>query len=319
MLICRHQNLAHLGIPPSECVTWIRQSFNLKKRATLPAKLSVHPIGTDFFNTMPCLLPPRETDGRQFFGVKVVSRIAAAVPSLNSTLLLYDAATGELLALMDADWITAMRTGAVATLVAQTFRTSNQVQYGMIGLGNTARASLLCLLDSEPALQHHVLLLQYKNQAESFIHRFAGYSNVTFEVVEKSEQLIAASDVIISCPTSADRLFCADDSAYKPGCVVIPVHSRGFQNCDLFFDRVVCDDTDHIAGFKNFNHFHGFCEMSDVLDGTHPGRQSSSERVLCYCIGLGLHDVFFASKFYERLQPILTQTSLDKETDKFWV
>ena len=34
---------------------------------------------------------------------------------------------------------------------------------------------------------------------------------------------------------------------------VIPVHTRGFQNCDLFFDKVFADDTDHVKDSNILN------------------------------------------------------------------
>ena len=46
-----------------------------------------------------------------------------------------------------------------------------------------------------------------------------------------------------------------DENLYRKGCLVIPVHTRGFQNCDLCFDKVYADDTAHVCGFKYFNEF----------------------------------------------------------------
>jgi len=71
-----------------------------KKKAILPTKISIHPSGENFFNTMPCLLPP-QANGQQFFGVKIVNRIVGKSPSLSSEILIYDASTGELIAMLD--------------------------------------------------------------------------------------------------------------------------------------------------------------------------------------------------------------------------
>lgn len=318
MFVIRHQEIAGLGLSPRSCVQWVRESFGLKKQAVLPTKISIHPQGEDFFNTMPSLLPP-QANGQQFFGVKVVSRIVGNNPSLSSEIFLYDAHTGELLAMIDGDWITTMRTGAVATLAAQLFRVSEQSDYGFIGLGNTARAALLCLLDTEPAIHHQVRLLRYKDQAELFIERFKDFDNVTFEIVDDALQLVGHSDVVISCLTAAPQLLCPDDSLFREGVVVIPVHTRGFQNCDIFFDRVICDDKGHVSNFRYYDRFRNFCEMSDVLDGSYPGRQSPSERIICYNIGLSIHDVLFASKILDCTKKGAQELRLDKETSKFWI
>lgn len=314
MKLITAEQIRQLQITPKTCVDWVTESFLMKAEAQLPAKISLHPQGNDFFNTMPCLLPEKY----HRYCVKVVSRIEGAVPTLCSRILLYNSATGELLCMMDGDWITTMRTGAVATLAAQTLRKTGNLIYGFAGLGNTARATLLCLLDSEPETAHHVLLLRYKDQAENFIKRFEHHSNVSFEVVEDCEKLVASSDVLFSCITNADGLLCPDDSLFRPGCLIIPVHTKGFQNCDLFFDRVLADDTAHVRGFKYFDRFHNYAELSDVLSGKDPGRTSDEQRILSYNIGLGLHDAVFATKINELL-PEAPEISLPQNLEKFWI
>lgn len=231
---------------------------------------------------------------------------------------MYDSNKGELLALFDADWITTMRTGAVATLAAQTFRHTRS-NYAFIGLGNTARATVLCLLDSEPNIHHKIKLLKYKNQAQLFIDRFENYKNVEFSIIDNVKDLIASSDVIISCVTEADGLFCDDNSLFRKGCVVIPVHTRGFQNCDLFFDKVFADDTAHVHGFKYFDKFKKFAEINDVIAKRIPGREFDEERILSYNIGLGLHDVVFATKLYSLLKDKAKEIEIKRETSKFWI
>lgn len=308
--------IADLHISPATCVDWVKESFSLKSSAQLPPKISLHPQGNDFFNTMPCLLPERF----HRFGVKVVHRIAGGIPALGSDIWLYDSTTGELLAMLDGDWITTMRTGAVATLATQTLRKSgDNPQYAFVGLGNTARATVLCLLDSEPNMQHRIKLLRYKNQAELFIERFEKFSNVTFEIVDDIHDLITASDIIISCITNADELLCEDDRAFREGCLVVPVHTKGFQNCDLFFDRVFADDTSHVRGFRYFDRFKGFAELGSVLEGSDPGRTSDTERILSYNIGLGLHDILFADKIYCMANAGATDVPIGHTEIKYWI
>lgn len=315
MKIISQKQIRDLNISPAQCVEWVKESFSLKETAQLPAKISLHPQGNDFFNTMPCLLPAPYN----YFGVKEVHRIKEATPALGSDLLLYNSQTGELLAMLDADWITTMRTGAVAALAIQTFRKSNAKTYGFLGLGNTGRATMLCMLDSEPNIMHHVILLRYKDQAELFIERFKDFTNVTFTICDDPKDLVAQSDVIVSCITEAQGLLCDEDNLYKEGCLVVPVHTRGFQNCDLFFDKVYADDTAHVCGFKYFNQFKQFAEIQDVISGKSKGRESDTERILSYNIGLGLHDVVYASKIYEVLKDVSNEIELIRETEKFWI
>lgn len=171
MKIISQQQIRALTISPATCVEWVKESFALKQYAELPAKISVHPEEGEFFTSMPCLLPsPYASEiervsrfSRRYFGVKEVHRLLSTVPSLGSDMMLYDAQTGELLALIDTDWITAMRTGAVAAVSAKALRKSNAQTYGFVGLGNTARATLLCILEQEPERHFLVKLVRYKD------------------------------------------------------------------------------------------------------------------------------------------------------------
>ena len=270
-----------LGISPVTCINWIKESLSLKANAQLPVKMAVHPNDGEFFTSMPCLLPSLDepsdfqilTDShfnKRYFGLKLVHRLLSAVPSLGSDLLLYDASTGDLLALMDADWITTMRTGALAAAAAKSLRKSDAETYGFIGLGNTARASLLCLLEQEPKTLFKVKILKYKDQHDSFIQRFKDYSNVSFTVCDNIDEIAKTSDVLFSCITHSNGNLIEDVSLFKPGITLIPIHTQGFMNCDTVFDRIFGDDTNHVSGFKYFNKFHGYSEIGDVFAGKDP-------------------------------------------------
>jgi ornithine cyclodeaminase len=147
-----------------------------------------------------------------------------------------------------------------------------------------------------------VRLLKYKDQAERFVAEFAGLSNVTFEIAETMDTLVEGADVVVSCITDAKGVLLEDTTKFKPGVLVVPVHTRGFQNCDLVFDKVFADDTAHVQGFKYFSQFKQFGEIGNVLLGNIRGRESDEERILSYNIGLGLHDVYFSHKIYSMLQ-----------------
>lgn len=315
--IIQQQQIDALNISPKECIEWVKQGFLMKDNAQMPAKLSVHPQGEDFMTSMPCLLP--KYNGRKYFGLKLVSRIEGQTPTLKSDITLYDAETGQLLAIMDGDWITAMRTGAVAALAARTFQRKGVDTYSMIGLGNIARAVALCLIADNEDRHITIRLMRYKDQAEQFIERFKGHDNVTFEIIDNPTAFLSEADVVISCVTVATELLFPDNSLYKKGVTVIPVHVRGFQNCDLFFDKVFGDDTGQIQTWKYFNQFHEYDEIHHVLQGKNPGRTNDDERILSYNYGLALHDIVFASKIYEKAINTSQGFEYQKQDQKTWV
>jgi ornithine cyclodeaminase/alanine dehydrogenase-like protein (mu-crystallin family) len=312
MQFINFDEISTLNISPTECVQWVNSAFLLKDSSYLPPKYSLKLPEDIFINTMPSYIPELG-----LFGVKVVSRYPNNIPALDSTIMLFDIASGKPVVLMDGNWITAMRTGAVAALTVEKLEKVNATTYGIMGLGNTSRATVLCLLNKRPQNKFHLKLLKYKNQEQQFIDRFKEFNNVTFEIVESNESLIRESDVIISCITSANAII-GEDIWFKKGVLVVPVHTRGFQNCDLFFDKIVVDDTDHVKGFKHFNQFKQLYEFHTVLQNKNPGRVSSEERILAYNIGIALHDIYFAGmiiKFYHSKANI----EFEKSNHKFWV
>lgn len=297
MRIITDKEIQALGITPKECVEWVKQSFCMKHEAQLPPKSSVHPQGIDFYTSMPCLLPAQY----DCYGVKVVSRVKGRTPAIKSELLLYKASTGELLSLMEADWITQMRTGAVAALAIQTLQKENVNVYSFVGLGSAAKATMMCMQAILPRERPvTVKLLRYKDQAEQFAAQYS-HPQMQFKIVDTHGDLLKDCDVLVSAVTEMPELFCADDALYPKGILLVPIHTRGFQNCDLFFDHVFADDKGHVEGFKYFNQFRAFNELSEVLLGKVKGRQSNEERILAYNIGLGLHDVWFANKIFTEI------------------
>lgn len=312
----QQDQIERLGITPSDCIGWARDAFLMKDEAQMPAKLSVIPQEADFITSMPCLLPASK--GHKYFGIKVVSRIEGQCPTLQSLIYLYEATTGQLLAIIDGNWITAMRTGAVAALATQLFQRKGADTYSLIGLGNIARAVASCLIDMNKGRHITFRLMRYKDQAERFVERFKDSDNVSYEIVDDKRTFIAEADVVISCVTVAQQLLFPDDSLFRKGVTLIPVHTRGFQNCDLFFDKVFGDDTGQIQKFKYFDRFRQYDELHHVLSGKAPGRTSDDERIISYNYGMGLHDIVFASRIYE-LSGDDTSFCWNVQDQKVWV
>lgn len=314
------QDIQKMHIPPEQCFEWVSKTIRHKKDALLPAKIHMALEGNVFCNVMPSIL---HFPDASWGGVKVVTRYPERVPALDSKILLFDAKSGEFLALMDANWITAMRTGAVAAhsilhLAKKDFRT-----VGIIGLGNTARATML-VLASMVKRELEVKLLRYKDQAQLFMERFADYPNLHFTVVDDAASLVKGTEVVVSCATYFENDICSDD-CFDEGVLVVPVHTRGFTNCDLFFDKVFADDRGHVDHFKNFSKFKYFAEMCDVVNGRDAGRESDTERILAYNIGISIHDICFAAEIFQKLKKDPEQfdrlkgIDLHEPEEKFWL
>lgn len=317
MKIITFKDIASLGISPSRCYEWAETMIKNKKQAMLPPKISMKPMDGVFTNVMPSILPA--ADGL-WGGVKVVTRYPNRQPSLESRILLMDAETGEFLALMDGTWITTMRTGAVAAHSILLFARTDFSTVGMIGLGNVSRATIEVLSAKIPDRDLNIKLLKYKGQEEDFKARFASYANLHFTFVDTPEQMVEGSDVVLSGATYLPNDVC-EDRYFKEGVLVQPIHTLGFTNCDLFFDKVFADDTGHVHHFRNFDKFKCFAEVCDVVNGEKHGRENDAERILAYNIGVSMHDINFAANIYKMvLQSGLTMPEVDFKdtTEKFW-
>ena len=326
MKVISFDDIKQLNISPLCCYQWVSEVISHKREFYLPAKIHMAMPDDSFCNIMPSIVKfsddncARCTKG----GVKVVSRYPKREPSLDSKLLLFNADNGEFLAFMDTNWITAMRTGAVAAHSVLTLAKERFSTISIIGLGNTARAFLLVLASVIPDRQITVKLLKYKNQAELFMERFSEFHNIHFTVVDNTEAAVRNSDVIVSCATYFENDI-AKDEWFDEGVLVVPVHTRGFTNCDLFFDKVFADDTGHVDHFKNFDKFKYYTEMTDVVNGVSVGRENNNERILAYNIGVSIHDIYYAAQIYHMIEldknklDSLTEIDLHEPNNKFWI
>ena len=318
MKIITHTDILNTKISPLQCYEWVSDILKYKSEAILPAKISIKPLNGVFHNFMPSLLPKYGVGG-----VKIVTRYPSRNPALDSKILLYDYETGNIKALLDGNYITTMRTGAVAAHSIALFSKQGFKVIGMMGLGNQARATVKVLLALYPKRRLILKLLKYKEQHLLFgeyVRNLTGSDNIEIIWCDSYRDTVYGSDIIISSVTYFENDICEND-CFDEGCLVLPIHTRGFMNCDRFFDKIYADDKDHVKEFKYFNQFKKFAEVSDVLNGNSEGRVNDNERILVYNIGLSIHDINFAEKIYQiaYLKKIGEEISLESPTSKFWL
>lgn len=313
MKIITHQDILNLNITPGEAYDWSEFVIKNKNTAILPPKISIKPDTMEgvFCNVMPCYFG-------DFGGVKMVTRYPDRAPSLDSQLMLLDTKTGVTKALIDANFITALRTGAVCVHSLLQFAVKDFSTIGMMGLGNVARATAIILFDKVKDRKLTVKLLKFNDEHQLFADRFKDCENVEFQFCDTAEEVVDGSDVVISAVTYAGQNLC-EDKYFKPGVVVIPVHTLGFTNCDLFFDKVFADDYGHVKHFKYFDKFKSFAEVSDVVNGIKPGRENDEERILVYNIGIALHDIYYAGQIYGKMENSATEVEFFPPTERFWL
>ena len=313
MKIIDFDTIKNKNIDIMDYFKWAEHVLLNKKDFILPPKISMKKEDNIFINIMPSII-----DSEQVAGVKVVSRYPKRTPSLNSQILLYDSNTGTDLALMDGNIITAYRTAAVANIALEKLAISDYNTVSIIGLENIAYAFMNIFNER---IDHKIKMkvFKYKDQAEKFVERYKNNNNIIFEIIDTYEKMIKDSDVIISCVTSVDENF-GKDEWYKEGCLIIPIHTLGFQNCDLFFDKVIVDDIGHVRHFKYFDKFKDVHELTDVLINEKNGRANNQERIIAYNIGNSIFDIYFAKKIYDVcLGDTKSEIDLKEPKEKLWV
>lgn len=233
-------------------------------------------------------------------GVKIINRYPHRTLTIDEQILIYNYKTGSLTHILDAAWITNSRTGAVCATAVKTLAIKNFSTLAIMGLDNVAKSSLDCILEDNRKRPLKIKLLRYKDQAKKFIEYFINHKNVFFEIGDDIANLIRNSDVVISYTTNTNDLL-AEPEWFKPGCLLVPVHTHGFQNCDLVFDKIFGDDTSHVSNFKYFNQYKNFAELSAVLSHKIAGRENNGERIISYNIGIVLHDIIFSKHIMEMM------------------
>lgn len=130
-------------------------------------------------------------------------------------MLIYEADSGILKAVMDAEYITTLRTGVVAAHSALLFGKKGFNTIGLLGLGNIMTVyfeTLLAKMEAEGEERNlSVKLYKHHGQEERFAEKFKDVENVHFIFCNTYEEVFTNSDVIISAVTKATQNFAEDE------------------------------------------------------------------------------------------------------------
>lgn len=231
MLIISEQDIEKC-IEPTELVSAIEKAYIIQNKASTKIPDRMH-IDSDE-NTL--LVMPGFIES--VFGTKLVSVFPKNAlenkPVLNGIMILNDTQTGEPLAMINGNKLTAMRTGAVgATAVKYLSRFSAQT-LGIIGAGVQAYHQALIVSSQRPFRK---LIIYDKNLSKAEVLKEAledKLENINIEVTDQANQLVLDSDVIVTATTSNESVFDVDIEklgnktfigigSYKPDMQEIPL------------------------------------------------------------------------------------------------
>ena len=140
-------------------------------------------------------------------GLKVISifpnNLAQNKPSINGLILLLDANTGEAKAIMDAGYLTALRTGAVSGLATKYFSIENAEHVAIIGTGAQAHTQLEAMAAVRPITRVSVWSRNIKN-ANAFVEKWENQFDI--KAYETVPLAIKDADIICTATGSTEPL-----------------------------------------------------------------------------------------------------------------
>jgi ornithine cyclodeaminase len=170
-------------------------------------------------------------------GCKIVSvrpqNAVAGLPTVPGNLVLLDAETGLTKCLMDAEYLTGVRTAAGSGLFTD-IMSSPEAEYLLIfGAGLQGAEHFKAMLCVRPKLKTVSFVNRTLKRAEDLVARFRGmqeYSHLHYNVLALDDNVnvctaLAAADIICTTTNASTALFNDDDHKLKPGCHINAIGS----------------------------------------------------------------------------------------------
>jgi len=226
--------------------------------------------------------------------------------------LLYSAEDGELLAVMEADTLGRLRTGAASAVATRYLARSDAGAVGIIGTGHQAKTQLQAVARVRPVALVKVFS---RNPArrETFAREMVWDLGAEVVAVDSAEEAVRDTDIAITITNAREPVLFG--AWLRPG---MHINAAGSNAADrreldaeavLRADRIVVDSREQAqveagdllapigAGRLAWEQV---AELGDVVAGAAPGRRSDQEITLFESLGIALEDVATMHLVYER-------------------
>jgi ornithine cyclodeaminase/alanine dehydrogenase-like protein (mu-crystallin family) len=239
-----------------------------------------------------------------YAGVKAYA--AFGYDEVRFCVLLFSATRGELAAVIDANRLGQLRTGAASAVAAKHLARAGARELGVIGCGWQAEGQVDCIRAALPSVERVVAYCRTRERLESFCVR------VGAEPAESPAEA-AAQDVVVTVTTSRDPVLRGD--WLRPGALICAVGAndpgaRELDNVVLERAAFVCCDSLEQArvesgdliepverGVLDWLEVH---ELHEVVAGQVAGRQADDDIVVFKSNGIAAWDVAAAAAVLER-------------------
>jgi alanine dehydrogenase len=235
------------------------------------------------------------------------NQAAFGLPTIQGAVILFDAANGRPLVIMDSISITAIRTAAASAVAAKYLARPDCDTALICGCGGQAVSQLEALL----CVRNLRRIFAYDRDADraaGFAARFAGRVTPAEDLAEAAR----SSDIIVTC-TTANRYFITP-AFIRAGTFIAAVgadneHKQEIDPRLLVQAKVVTDLTDQAARIGDLHHAIDagvmsaadvHAELGEVIAGRKPGRERADEIIVYDSTGTGLQDVAAAVAAYAK-------------------
>lgn len=226
--------------------------------------------------------------------------------------MLSDAHSGQPAALIEANLLGQMRTGATSGVATKYMARPDATVVGCFGTGFQARSQLKAVCRVR-RIERIEVYSRNDERRRKFAQEIAEYCGVPTSPVHHPEQAAAEKDIVICATTSKAPLF--DGHVLDEGTHLNVIGSNYLTRAEIDVttvrraDRIICDSLDACRleagdfvpaledGSLDWSRVH---ELSDVVVGRETGRAHAEDITLFKSVGLGLEDLAVAVRVFER-------------------
>ena len=269
---------------------------------------------------MPVYLPSAEA-----VGLKMVTIFrdnpGQNLPLIHGLMLVMDGTNGQPLALLDAEYLTALRTGAASGLATDWLSRKDATVLAVFGTGAQARTQVKGVA-AVRSLEKVLVFGKNTAKAEAFCIEMQNTLGINVEPASQPKQLLEA-DIICTATTSNVPVFehqflkkgvhINGVGSYRPDAREIP--GLTIQNAKLVVDQrsaALAEAGDVVLPIQEglFEEDFIFAELGEIVLGTKPGRTSSDEITVFKSVGNAAQDLAVASYLVRKAQKLNLGTVL---------
>ena len=312
-MVILNKNQINKLVTMKEAILTMKTAFvQLSKReANIPVRLSTDIPGK---NATSLVMPAYLLDS-PYYTVKVVSvnysNPQKGLPLLHSSVQVFDASKGNIVATLDGESITAIRTGAVSGLATGILAKKDAKVGAIFGTGVQAKSQVEAILFVK-SLEKILVFSRTKESAELFCNLI--YDTFGIKASTGNKDSLKEADVICTATPSKKPLFDHSDlnlgvhinaiGSFKPHMQEIGIET--VINSKVIVDnREACEVEagDLIIPVEekkwSFNLVHG--ELGQVILGEVSGRDSDDEITLFKSVGNAIQDLALANLIMKKI------------------